>query len=165
MKGGMIAILANINVVFEHVNKGTVFLIDSTNRSIYNDKKNEKCDPSGVVLLGMVTLNREHNGVLEWSKHHHDMMKKYKSNISTGSIVHHGSSGYYYAYRNKANCGMLGKFSISSYASRKFRMQSQLRGACIIEMSQMELELGINELSRHCPIFPSLISPIVTIAH
>ena len=84
MKGGMIDILANINVVFEHVNKGTVFLIDSTNRSIANDYKDEKYNPSGVVLLCMVTLNREHNGVLEWSKHHHDVMKKYKSNIITG---------------------------------------------------------------------------------
>ena len=97
IKGGMIAILANINVVFEEVNKGTVLLIDSTNRTVC-DKKDTKYDPSGVVLLCMVTLNRTNNGMVEWNKCHYEMMKKYKSNIITGSNVHHGSSGYYYAY-------------------------------------------------------------------
>ena len=113
----------------------------------------------------MVTLNRTDNGVVEWNRHHHGTMKKYKSNIIMGSNTHHGSSGYYYAYGNKTNHGMLGKSSISSYTSKKCKMQSQLRGACITELSQMELELGINELSKRLPILPSIISPIVTVAH
>ena len=44
-------------------------------------------------------------------------------------------------------------------------MQSQLRVACIIEKGQMDLELGINELSKNLPILPSIISPIMTVAH
>ena len=113
----------------------------------------------------MVALNRTNNGVVEWNRHHHEMIKKYKSHIITGSNQHHASSGYYYTYGNKDNYGMLGKSSISSYSTKKCEIQSQLRGACITEMSQMDLELGIKELSKYLPTLPSIISPIVTVAH
>ena len=165
VKKGFVAITTSVNELLEEIGTGAVLLIDSTSRTASNDDKDNKYKPSGILLLALIGLNRQQKGHITWNKSHHEMMKKYKKNIIKGSNKHHGSNGCYYAYGNKAYYGMVGNSSVSQYTSKNCGLIPCLEGLCVTELSQMELQCGITELQHHIPNLPSLISPIISIAH
>ena len=140
-------------------------IIDSTYSTATNDYVDNKYEPSGIILISLITLNKQNKGIMEWNLNHQKLMGKYKSTVITSDGLHHGSKGNYCSYGNEANYGMIDLSSVSQYGHKKCSKLSQLKGLCIEELSQMEMQCGIKELSRHIPILPSVISPIVTTAH
>ena len=92
-------------------------------------------------------------------------MGKHKSNIIKGESKHHGSTGNYYSYGNKANYDMVELSSVAQYKQKKCIKMARYKGSCIEELSQMEMQCGIKQLSQHIPILPTLISPIISTAY
>ena len=68
------------------VDNGTVLLIDSTHPTVTNDYVNTKYEPSGIVLLSLISIERQYAGILEWDESHHRLMGKHKSNIIKGGV-------------------------------------------------------------------------------
>ena len=124
----------------------------------------QKYEPSEVILLGVVSINKQYDGVIEWSSKHRNLMKKHKKSVITSESKHHGSAGEYYSYGNKANFGKVELSSVAQYASRTIGIDSHLNGLCIEELSVMEMQMGINQLQKYIPILPQLISPLIAIA-
>ena len=162
VKRGVVAITTNLNDIQIDINEGRVIVIDSTYRTATNDYIDNKYQPSGIVLLGIISMDKRYNGIMEWTSIHHDSMKKHKHSIITTEGTHHGSSGNYYSYGNKANFGMVDLSSIAQYTVNKSK---HLTGICLEEISQMEIQLGIDELKTYIPILPKLISPFLSTAN
>ena len=74
---------------------------------------------SGYLVLFLGRLQRE-NGVSEyvWRKDEINEVKECKSNIIKGNSSHHGSSGEYYSFGNRANYGVINTFSITRYTPK-----------------------------------------------
>ena len=93
-----------------------LFTIDSTYRTATNDYVDQKYEPSEVILLGVVSINKQYDGVIEWSSKHRTLMKKHKKSVITSESKHHGSAGEYYSYGNKANFGKVELSSVAQYS-------------------------------------------------
>ena len=49
------------------------------------------------------------------------MVKECKTNIIKGNSSHHGSSGNYFSFGNRANYGVINTSSITQYIPKKYR--------------------------------------------
>ena len=78
IKGGGVAMTISFSEIAPDVDNGTVLLIDSTYRTITNDYVDTKYEPSGSVLLSLISIDRQYDGILEWDKNHHRLMGKHK---------------------------------------------------------------------------------------
>ena len=123
-----------------------------------------KYHPSGIILLALIKKDLDYKGILKWDESHHNLMRKHKKNIINSEGQHHGSTGKIYSYGNTANFGLVGKSSITHYANRKCNRLSHYKGLCLEELSQMEMQCGIANLSNYIPLLPKLISPIIDVA-
>ena len=103
VKRGVVAITTSMQELAEDTNADRVFTVYSTYRTATNDYVDQKYQPSEIVLLGLVSLNKEYDGIIEWSSKHRNLMKKHKKSMITSECKHHGSAGEYYSYGNKAN--------------------------------------------------------------
>ena len=67
-----------------------------------NDLYGGVCSPSDVVVLGLLTLDRNCSSLDRkvWSEYDHYLLSKCKPNILTTSNNHHNSNGYYYGFGN-----------------------------------------------------------------
>ena len=165
IRGGYIVFTTPYAEVERFIMNGTLHLIDSTHRTATNDYVDNKHTLSGVILLGMITLPKKHKGIMFWDSTHNKLMGKYKSTVINNEGKHHGSHGKYYSYGNKANFGCTELSTIGQYASKLAAYESHLKGLCIEEVSQMELQLCMKQLSLHLPILNKLLSPVVSIAN
>ena len=102
---------------------------------------------------------------MDWNASHRDLMRAHKPSIITTEGTHHGSSGDYYSYGNKANFGMVNLSLVAQYTDKKCSKTSHLTGICVEELSQMEMQFGINQLKRYIPIITKLISPFISTAN
>ena len=164
VKRGVVVITTSMQELADDIDACRLFTVDSTYRTATNDYIDKKYQPSEVIVLGLVTLNKEYDGIIEWSSSHRDLMKKHKQSVITSEGKHHGSAGEYYSYGNKANFGMVELSSVAQYASRSRGMDSHLKGICLEELSAMEMQMGINELQKYIPLLPKLISPFIATA-
>ena len=105
-----------------------LFTIDSTYRTATNDYVDLKYEPSEVILLGVVSINKEYDGIIEWSSKYRTLMKKHKKSVITSESKHHDSAGEYYSYGNKANFGKVELSSVAQYSSRSRGIDSHLNG-------------------------------------
>ncbi len=68
---------------------------------------------SGYVILFLGRLQRQ-TGISKylWGKGKTSVVRDCKSNIIKGNLSHHGSSGNYFSFGNRANYGLMNKSSI-----------------------------------------------------
>ena len=165
IKRGYIVLTTTYAEVERYVTDGSLHLIDSTHRTATNDYLDNKHTLSGIILLGILSLQKSHTGKTVWNATHHEIMSKHKSTVITSDKKHHGSLGKYYSYGNKANFGQKNLSSIGQYASKKTNLDSHLHGLCIEELSQNEMEISVEQLSKHLPLLKKLLSPIVSMAN
>ena len=165
IKGGVIVFTTSYKDVETYVMDGSLHLVDSTHRTATNDYVDNKHTLSGVILLGMITLQKQHKGIISWNSGHNTLMGKHKATVITSDGKHHGSHGKYYSYGNKANFCQNDLSTIGQYASKPCAYKSHLKGLCIEELSQMEMQLSVKQLSIHLPILHKLLSPVVSIAN
>ena len=161
MKNNLLAITTTFEEIHDDIGRSKVLVLDATNRTATNDYEDDKYQPSGIILLALIKMDTEYAGILEWNKDHHIIMHKHKKPLFDSDSKHHGSTGKYYSYGNKGNFGMVGLSSVGQYANRDSNHLSYYKGKCIEEISQMEMQCGIANLSRYLPVLPKLISPII----
>ena len=101
----------NKDELYEDINAGNIYLIDSTATS---------SSPSGKVILMMCKLAEKRTGVSkEWGNDDFVLMKKFKVSTNSGSHIHHGSGGHHYSFGNKNFNGKVANFSVSQYVLKK----------------------------------------------
>ena len=86
---------------------------------------NKPIKMSGKLLLLLAVLpklNTKMSSEKVWSKEDYVMVKLCKPSIMD-SLHHHGSTGNYYAFGNKANYAMVNKSSVGLYSNKKSKIQ------------------------------------------
>ena len=63
----------------DEIKADKLFTIDSTYRTATNDYVDQKYEPSEVILLGVVSINKQYDGVIEWSSKHRTLIKNTRS--------------------------------------------------------------------------------------
>ena len=165
IKGGYIVLTTTYAEVESYVTNGSLHLIDSTHRTATNDYIDNKHTLSGMILLGIISLQKPYRGKSVWNSTHHKIMAKHKTTVITSDKKHHSSLGMYYSYGNKANFGQTDLSSIGQYASKRNNLDSHVNDLCIEELSQSEIQISIKQLSMHLPLLRKLLSPIVSTAN
>ena len=130
-----------------------------------------KYQGSGFLVLFLGKLQRD-SGVSKyvWAKDKINMVKECKTNIIKGNSSHHGSSGNYFSFGNRANYGVINTSSITQYIPKKYRSVNRsitsMHDAELIEkIVGRELELSITYLSKIIPKLNLYIAPVLSVAN
>lgn len=122
---------------------------------------------SGKLVLLLARLQKKKKNSFVWTKHHFDKVNKCKRSVITKSNKHHGSTGHYFSFGNKAAYRKCNNSSVSQYAVRNTATFTQECDAVIIEdIMCKELQQGIECLNA---IKPSMsiknsVAPVLKIA-
>ena len=133
-----------------------------------NDLYGGVCSPSDVVVLGLLTLDRNCSSLDRkvWSEYDHYLLSKCKPNILTTSNNHHNSNGYYYGFGNRGNYRTIDNSSVTTYVNKSSK---SLEKQSLINQQANELEKligaevmnGIQSLKKRFPLITNFISPIL----
>ena len=135
------------------------------------NKDPSEYDPSGIVVLSICYIKNYH--VCEgraWGLQGYENLKVCKNNIMKGNATHHGSSGKYYSFGNKANYAIVQKSSVAQYVCKPFKnderkKKSKVQSISYEELCAHELCAGVQSLSNMIPNIRSLIAPVLTVAY
>jgi hypothetical protein len=156
--------------------KGRYVMITTTKKdclSINQDLMYSTCTnnnhPSGVVVLMTMVYNSIGKNNHVWSPEDTLRLKKCKPNILVTSN-HHGSTGYYTSFGNKASYDKAIDSSIGQYVSKKnscVQKQHLIDQDCILfeQRASNEVERSVKDLSKIVPLVRNILSPIIKSAY
>ena len=160
------------------VGEKTELMLHNPNLMIADGSGSEKeCDSdrqykgSGYVMMFLGRLQRQTDiSKYLWGKEKTGVVRYCKSNIIKGNSSHHGSSGNYFSFGNRANYGLLNRSSVTQYVPKKYRSNkaskaSQLDAEFMEKIVGRELELGILYLSTIIPNLKLYIAPVLSVAN
>ena len=165
IKGGYAIIATTIEELNVMIECNSIILIDSTEGSKSGRAINDKSRLSGYVMLAVMQLDKTINrSGFAWGRGHFNTVNIAKNNIMTLSNKHHQSTGHYFSWGNRGNYGMLENSSVGGYACKrgdKAKMNSEF----IEFMMNTELISAINKMKKILPILPSVVAPVIRVAH
>ena len=101
--------------------KGTI-VFDVSDPKFEGNMGYAEYDPSGIVILSICYINNHNDPEgRTWGREDYDKLKRCKENIINENSTHHGSSGKYYSFGNKANYAIIEKSSVSQYVSKPYK--------------------------------------------
>ena len=120
----------------------------------------------GIIVLSICNLGIKSHIGRSQSRGEYESIRRCKENIIQGQSQQRGSTGYFYAFGNKANYGIVNDSSIVPGVNITYKtkektgmskyIENMLEGICV-----HELGLGINGLLKVIPTMRSLIAPVM----
>ena len=168
ISGGYCMIVGDKKEILLHY--PNLIIMDGGGTQDENDTENHR-NGSGYLILFFGRLQRQ-TGISKyvWGGDKLNIVKECKTNVIKGNSSHHGSSGNYFSFGNRANYGKINNSSITQYVPKKYMSVNQsiisMHDAELMEkIVGRELELSIMYLSKLIPKLNLYIAPVISVAN
>ena len=136
---------------------------------LLNSSARHNLDPSGFVVLMTIVFKNNDKSSSTWDYKDTQLLRSCKPNILVSS-KHHGSTGYYSSFGNKASYDKVVDSSVGQYAIKKNVNENKqeviLQNANIFEArASKEIDRSVNDLSKVVPLIRYILSPVIQSAY